>query len=79
MGVAKLLRRNRIPPAPRRGDGSWRAFVRQQAAQILATDFFTVETVWLKTLSALFFIEHGTREVHLAGITTHSTGDWVVQ
>ena len=27
----------------------------------------------------LFFIEHGTRRVHLAGITAHPTGAWVAQ
>ena len=32
-------------PAPRRGQRSWREFVRQHADQILACDFFTVETV----------------------------------
>jgi len=79
MGVAKVLRQHRVPPAPRRGDGSWRAFLRQHAAQILATDFFTVETVWLKTLYVLFFIEHGTRQVHLVGVTAHPTAEWVLQ
>ncbi len=79
MGVAKLLRRNRIPPAPRRSQGSWREFIRQHADQILATDFFTVETVWLKTLYVLFFIELGRRTVHVAGVTAHPSGEWVVQ
>jgi hypothetical protein len=27
----------------------------------------------------LFFIEHGTRRVHLADITAHPTGVWVTQ
>jgi len=79
MGVAKLLRRHRVPPAPRRGQRSWRQFVRQHAATMLATDFFTVETVWLKTLYVLFFIELGSRRVHLAGVTEHPSGAWVVQ
>src|SRR5499427_1156762 len=43
MGVAKILRRQRIPSAPRRaGHRTWREFVRQHAAQMLACDFFTV-------------------------------------
>src|SRR4029450_2228744 len=52
-----LLGRHGLGPAPRRGGVSWRVFLRQQAASILACDFFTVETVWLKTLYVLFFIE----------------------
>ena len=45
----------------------------------MAWDFFTVESVFLKTLYALFFIELGTRRVHLAGCTAHPTAAWVAQ
>jgi putative transposase len=45
----------------------------------VATDFFTVETVWLTTLHVLFVIELGTRQVRLAGVTRHPDGPWVVQ
>jgi hypothetical protein len=27
----------------------------------------------------LIFIEHGTRRVHIAGITAHPNGSWVIQ
>jgi hypothetical protein len=47
---------------------------------MLASDFFTVETIRLKTLYVLFFIELGTRRVHFAGCTPHHpTSAWVTQ
>jgi hypothetical protein len=54
-------------------------FLRQQATSILACDFFTVETVWLKTLYVLFFIELGSRRVHLGGRTANPNAAWVTQ
>jgi putative transposase len=55
--IRDILRRHDVPPVPRRGQGSgtWRAFLARHQEQILACDFFTVETVFLKTLYALFF------------------------
>ncbi len=47
--------------------------------QILACDFFTVETFFLKTLYVLVFIELGTRRIHLAGCTAHPSQAWVTQ
>jgi putative transposase len=47
--------------------------------QIVACDFFTAETLWLQTLYVLFYIEVGTRRVHLAGVTAHPDGYWVAQ
>ncbi len=46
---------------------------------MLACDFFTVDTVLLKQLYVLFFIELDTRKVFITGVTNHPTGDWVVQ
>jgi putative transposase len=71
--------RTRIDPAPLRAGPSWSQFLAAQAKTILAVDFFHVETVFLQRLYVLFFIEHGTRCVHLAGITAHPTGAWVAQ
>ena len=48
-------------------------------SQILACDFLTVETLFLKTLYVFFFIEIGTRRVYLAGVTDHPDGPWVAQ
>jgi transposase len=77
--VWNVLRRHEIEPAPRRASLSWREFLRQQAAGILECDFFTVETLWLRRLYVLFFIELARRRVHLAGVTANPNGAWVTQ
>ncbi len=77
--VWAILRKNGIEPAPRRASLSWSEFLRRQAAGIIACDFFTVETIGLRRLYVLFFIELGSRRVHLAGVTAHPDGPWVVQ
>jgi transposase InsO family protein len=77
--VRRLLIGAGLQPAPRRSGPSWRVFLRQQAASLLACDFFTVETISLRRVYVLFFIELGNRRVHLAGCTTNPTGGWVTQ
>jgi putative transposase len=77
--VWQILKDKGIDPAPLRSGQSWRAFLDAQAKTILATDFFHVDTVLLRRLYVLFVIEHGTRRVHLAGITAHPAGEWVTQ
>ncbi len=57
----------------------WGEFLRAQAQGMLACDFFTVETAWLRTLYVLFFIEHGSRRVRLAGVTANPDGVWMRQ
>jgi putative transposase len=77
--IRATLRRHGLDPAPRRASITWRAFLRRQAAGIIACDFFTVDTVWLRRLNVLFFIELDTRRVHLAGVTANPDGTWVTQ
>ena len=57
----------------------WRQFLTAQAAGILAVDFLHVDTVLLKRVYVLVFIEHGTRRLHLGGVTANPTGEWAVQ
>jgi putative transposase len=77
--IRKLLGRSGLGPAPRRGGTTWRQFLAQQASSMMACDFFTVETVWLKRIYVLVFIELATRRVQLAGCTPNPDGAWVVQ
>ncbi len=77
--VRRVLKDHGLQPAPRRDGPSWSEFLRAQAHGIIATDFFTVETVWLKTLYVLFFIELSTRKVHMAGVTANPDSSWVTQ
>ena len=77
--VWEILRAAGIDPAPRRSGPTWRQFLTAQAAGILAVDFLHVDTVLLKRLYVLVFIEHGTRRMHLGGVTANPTGEWTVQ
>ena len=77
--VAKILRQAGLGRVGERSGLSWRAFLRAQASSMLAVDFFTVETISLQRLYVLFFIELGSRRVHLAGSAANPTGAWVTQ
>jgi putative transposase len=77
--VWQILTDAGIDPAPRRAGQTWREFLAGQANAILAADFFHADTLFLRRRYVLFFTEHGTRRVHLAGITAHPAGAWVTQ
>ncbi len=77
--IRTVLRRLGLGPAPRRSGPSWSEFLRAQAHGIVAFDFFTVETAWLRTLYILFAIELGSRRVHILGATSNPDSAWVTQ
>ena len=77
--IRNVLRRHRLLPSVLRGKSSWRTFLNHYKQQMIACDFFTVETITLQTIYVLFFIEIGSRQVHLAGCTRTPDSAWVTQ
>ncbi len=77
--VWQILHAAGIGPAPRRTGPTWKQFLTVQARGILAADFVHVDTVLLRRIYAPIVIEHGTRRVHLAGITANPDGAWTTQ
>jgi putative transposase len=77
--VWQILHAAGIGSAPRGSGPTWKQFLTAQARAILAIDFVHVDTVLLRRSYALIIIEHGTRTVHLAGITARPDGAWTTQ
>jgi putative transposase len=77
--VWQILHDAGIDPAPRRKGPTWKQFLTVQAHGILAADFVHVGTVLLRRIYALIITEHGTRRVHLAGITANPDAAWTTQ
>ena len=77
--VRTWLRAEGLGPAGTRGGMTWREFLRAHRRSMLAVDFFTVETMWLQRLYVLFFIELGSRRVHIVGCTPNPSAPWVTQ
>jgi putative transposase len=79
--IRTVLLAHGIPPAPerQRHGSSWRTFLKHYQEPMLACDFFTIETAFLKTVHVAFFIHLSTRRVYLAGCTTQPDAAWVTQ
>jgi transposase InsO family protein len=77
--VRNILASANVPPAPRRDLQSWRSFLRAHGASILACDFFTVDTVWLRRLHVLVFLSIGSRRVEYFACTIKPDTEWMLQ
>jgi putative transposase len=80
--VRDALRRQGLPPAPRRKGLSWKQFLQAHPEVTWATDFLT-EEVWtlggLVTFYVLFFLHLGSRRVWIAGGTPQPQAAWMAQ
>jgi putative transposase len=77
--VRSVLADAGIPPAPQRDRQSWRDFLRQQGDAMLACDFLTVDTLWLRRLYVLVFLSIGSRRVEYFACTPNPDTAWMLQ
>jgi putative transposase len=77
--VRKVLLEEGLPPAPERTHSAWRAFLRAQAASVLACDFLTVDTVFMQRIYVLFFISLASRRIEYIDCTSNPDGRWTAQ
>jgi putative transposase len=77
--IRTTLHRHGLDPAPRRTTTTWRAFLAQQAAGIVACDLLHRGHHLAQTTVCAVLLELDTRRVHLAGVTAHPNAAWVTQ
>ena len=58
---------------------TWSQFLKAHAGAIVACDFLTVDTVLLRTLYVLVFIEVHSRQILYANCSFHPNSAWVTQ
>ena len=77
--VRNMLAKAGLPPAPQRGRQSWRTFLQAHGESILACDFFTVDTLWLRRLYVLVFLSVGSRRIEYLACTSRPDTAWMLQ
>ena len=77
--VWSILKGHGLDRSPPRSGPSWAEFLRAQAKGMMACDLFSVDTVRLRRLYVLVFIELDTRLLRVAGVTANPVAGWVTQ
>jgi putative transposase len=77
--VRNILTKAGLPPAPQRDRQSWRRFLRAYGESILACDFFTVDTIWLRRIYVLAFLSLGSRRIEYVACTGKPNTAWMLQ
>ena len=72
--VARYVPRNRRPPSP-----TWKTFLKNHAADIVAMDFFVVPTVTFRLLYVFIMLRHSDRKILYFDVTPHPTAVWTAQ
>jgi putative transposase len=58
---------------------TWKTFLQNHIGEIVAIDFFTVPTIYLRVLFVFLVIEHPRRKVLHFGVTECPTAEWTAQ
>jgi putative transposase len=77
--VRNILKKAGLPPAPQRDRQSWRRFLTAHGESILACDFFTVDTIWLRRIYVLAFLSIGSRRIEYVALTSKPNTGWMLQ
>jgi len=77
--VRNILIKAGLPPTPQRDRQSWRAFLRAHGESVLACDFFTVDTIWLRRIYVLAFLSLGGRRIEYVACTSKPNTAWMLQ
>jgi len=69
-----------MPKELRRTTGQqWKTFLRNDSAEIISLDFFTVPTITFRLLYVLVFPSHDRRKIIHFNVTDHPTSEWTTQ
>jgi len=80
--VNRILRENNFPVNPPPRNGTWSEFIRSHGETLWACDFFSKKVLTFRgwvDYYVLFFIQVGTRKIHIAGMTTNPDELWMKQ